>query len=227
MIRETTLCLVLAHTAVAATVERHRPLWNHAAQQIILVTPVDAVLPRDGCYHLTRGWNSKYGVQNNLRVRDALRLASQLGFAHVILTEYDAVIWGPIPPAAIPPAGGLSAARFTEPAEWGGITFKGTQYFHFPIIFDRAALAPIVAAMDALPADAEGGYADRYIGLAAERAGLPYKDLFAHGLAFSRDTIEGRKIELCRRAVAAGARFSHGIKSAEAFNRIMEVAPWK
>lgn len=227
MIREATLLIVLAHTAAGDCVKRHLPLWQRVASRIEFVVPADSALPWREATERRIGSNSKYGEQNNLRVREALRYAESTGYAHVILTEYDAVIWGPITEKAFPPAGGLSGARFTEPTEWAGIHFQGSQYFHFPIIFDRAALSPLVEQMDRLPMDSEGGYADRYIGLAAELAGIPHNDLFSHGLAFSRDTIDGRRIELCRTAVHNGARFSHGIKTAEAFNRIKEVSPWK
>lgn len=227
MIAATTLCIVLAHTAASDCVIRHRPLWERAADRVVYVVPNDAPLPWYEPNEIRIGWNSKYGAENNIRVCEALRFAAEQDVSHVILTEYDAVIWGPIPTSAIPPAGGLSAARFTEPKTWAGINFVGDQYFHFPIIFDRAALRPLVAQMDALPIDAEAGYADRYIGLAAQLARIPHKDLFTERLAFTRDTIDGRKIELCRAAVQGGVRFSHGIKSAEAFYRIVEVAPWR
>jgi hypothetical protein len=215
------LCIVLAHGAASDCVARHLPFWRQAAAEVIIFSPWDdpVVAGPEVTSHL-HGCSSRYGSQNNVRVREALRFAAHRASPLTMLVEYDALTWGPIPEAARPPVGGLSGARFTEPREWAGTRFEGSQYFHFPILLDRAALAPLVAQMDALPVGAEGGYSDRYIGLAAERAGLPYVDLFAHGLAFTRDTIAGRAAERCAAAVAAGVVFSHGIKTRETLNLI-------
>lgn len=223
------LCLVMAHGAAAACVERHLPLWQRAAGEVVVFSPWDdPLLPRDGTvvtHH--HGISSRYGEENNHRTREALRYALCRSKSLTLLCEYDAVVWDQIPEAARPPAGGLSAARFTEPREWAGIRFAGSQYLHFPILIDRAALRPLVTQLDRLAPDAEGGYADRLIGFAAGLARLPVNDLLAKGLSFTRDTIEGGAVGRCRAAVAAGARFSHGIKTARTLDRILEVTPWK
>lgn len=228
ILREAITCIVLAHGGAADCVARHMPLWQKAAAEVVVFSPQDDPLPPGGLWSsLHFGFSSRYGAANNARVLAALRFAQCCPTPLTLLCEYDAVTWGPIPEAARPPIGGLSGARFTEPREHAGIRFEGSQYFHFPMLIDSAGVDTLVDEIGRLPADAEGGYADRVIGLAAERGRMPYVDLFSLGLAFTRDSIDGRKIELCRKAVGLGARFSHGIKTAEALNRIMEVSPWK
>jgi hypothetical protein len=220
------LCLVLGHGSVAATIERHLPLWSAVAGEVVVCSPWnDRYTPRsEDVQALHHGISSRYGAENNHRVREALRFAMMRGKPYTLVCEYDAVVWptGELPEEARPPVGGLAGARFTEPLEWAGVRFAGSQYFHFPLLLDRGALPWLVGTMDRLAPDAEGGYSDRYIGYAAELAKLPYVDFFERGLAYTKDTIEAKHARHCRAAIEAGARFSHGIKDRDILWRIMD-----
>ncbi len=220
------LCIVLAHGGVSATVGRHAPHWSAVAGEVVVFSPWDDPLPGDwpgqtlagqqagtGLRYLPHGISSRYGADNNHRVREAIRYAHCRARPLTLLCEYDALVLGAgVPDAARPPAGGIAGAAYDEPAEWGGVRFSAPRYYHYPLLMDRAAVAALLAALDVMPPDAEGGYSDRTLAAAIVSAKLPALDLRAAGLAWSKDTIEPRHLPRARRAAAQGARFFHGVK---------------
>lgn len=221
--RQDTVCIVLAHGAARDTVDRHLPLWEAVAEQVAFVTPCDAQLSA-GFREYSVGVNAKYGPENNRRVQFALALGLRTQHPYIMLTEYDAVLWSAPPADALPAFGQSAGPLFTGPQRkfwhWEGKDFAGRSYMHFPQIHTRASARAILAAMDKLPMDAEHGLADRYMGLAIERAGVKVNNWLPR-YAYTKDTLTLDDVAPCRDAIAAGAFASHGLKSADVLNGIL------
>ena len=229
--RNHVLGVVLAHSAAAKVVASHLPLWLRTCSKVVVFTPNEQGFHLPGAdVFCAVDDGGAYSPHTSVRCRHALTYSLGLGYPYTMLLEYDAVTWGPIPDHAIPPHGGVAACRWpNEPVSpVPGKVFASPFYLHFPQLYTRLALELVVSAMEDMPADAEHGYTDRFVGLAVHRAGVPVKDWRAMGLCYSWENIsrhEHRVVE-CIHAVANGALFSHGIKDEASLRRILEVAPW-
>lgn len=216
-----TLAVVLAHGKAADIVARHLPFWQEQAREVVFFTPTDDVLP--GTYwQYGIGKSKAYSADTNQRCRSALRFASFVQAKYTLLFEYDSIILGDIPNKYLPPAGGVSAPVFHDHTP--GKKFLGDTYLHFPQMYTRTGLQKVVQAMDALPADAEGGFTDRYVGLAVARSGVPVLDLNLTGFVYTQNEIDEPKLPAAVEAYRKGARWSHGIKTEKVLKALQEAA---
>lgn len=217
---EHTLALVLAHGKAADVVARHLPVWKKQAAQILFFTPVDDPLKDLPAGQYSVGQSKAYSADTNLRCREALRLGALSHFEHVLLIEYDSLIFSDIPEKYLPPPDGVSAPVFHN----ADPKFKGKFYLHFPQLFTRAGAQATVAAMDALPLDAEHGFTDRYAGLAVEKAGIPVLDLNPTGFVCTHNEIDDKKLPDVLAKYKAGARWSHGVKTEKVFKALQKAS---
>lgn len=223
-----TMAIVLAHGKAQAAVDRHLPEWRKNAGTIVFFTPCNDRL--DTCYpQYSIGDSDAYSPSTNERTRAALRFASYADVRYVLLIEYDSLVFGEIPKWAYPEPYEITCPRFkVEPGGWykggedGG--FKGSQFLHFPILMSIQACRKIADAMDGLPLFAEGGLTDRYVGLAAELAGVKIKDLWESGIVYTHNRITSEMIPEAVQAIERGARWSHGIKDEDVYRRMSEAA---
>lgn len=227
------LGVVLAHSSAKPTVLRHLPYWLRTCARLILFVPEGQMMGlshplvkeiegvRDG---------GSYSTATNERCYAALKSSRDLHpeFEYVMLFEYDSLCWSPIPEVAIPAEGEISAIVWpNEPVTpIKGRPFIAPTYLHFPQIYTRTAISKLLTAMETtVPWDAEWGYTDRYLGLAAHRSGVKVKDLRRMGLAYSYENISysgpyPKRVEECVEAVKRGAVFTHGVKDEATLKRI-------
>lgn len=213
-----TLGIVLAHGGARPTVERHLPVWRDNAATIVAFTPLDDCVGLPGLPEYSVGRSASYSPHTNQRTREALRFAAMTSFDFVLLIEYDSLIFGPIPEKFYPTGTGVTAAQFIDKP---GDKFKGSQYLHFPVLMTRKACSEIVDFMDVLPLHAEAGFTDRYVGYAAELAGVKVNDLNPTGFVYTRNLIEPKDLPEATAAIQKGARWHHGIKSKEVFDAML------
>lgn len=216
-----TIVIVLAHGKAADIVARHLPLWQKQAHEVVFFTPTDDVLP-ERYWQYGVGKSKAYSADTNLRCLAALRFAFATQAKYTLLFEYDSVILGDIPNKYLPPAGGVSAPVFFDSSP--GKKFLGKFFLHFPQMYTRTGLQKVVQAMDALPADSEGGFTDRYVGLAVERAGIPVLDMNPTGFVYTQNEIDEPKLPAATEAYRKGARWSHGIKTEKVLKALQEAA---
>lgn len=230
--------IVHAHASARDTVLRHLPYWLRTCKKIVVVTPLGHDLkldhPRvDEVQKIENG--SSYSRQTNMRTYECLNLAREKykKYPYVMLFEYDSLCWGPIPDKAIPRSGAISATKFmnetASPVK--GKTFLASYYLHYPQIYSREALDAILCSMESkINFDAEHGYTDRFLGLAAERAQIPILNLLELGLSYSWENISVSKypqrVKECISAIKGGAFMSHGIKDIETLKIIAENSPF-
>lgn len=212
-----TLAIVLAHGKIAEACRRHEPVWRRHCGDLFYFTPVDDPLPA-GFRQYSVGKSGSYVPDTSLRCREALRFATLTGYKYVLLIEWDSLIFADIPTKLLPFAGGVSAPLFTESEP--GKKFKGKFYLHFPQLFTRSGAKAVVAAMDGMPLESEFGFTDRYVGYAVEQSGIPVLDLNPTGFACTHNEIDAAKLPEVLKQYAAGARWSHGIKSKETFQAL-------
>lgn len=225
---ENLLVIVLAHGKVADVVKRHLPVWEAHGGPVVFFTPVDDPLPEwPGLIQYSRGKSKAYSADTNLRCKAAFSFAAMSRARFVLVCEYDSVVFNDVPEKYIPvatnprsTAGIVAASKFnnTDPK------FKGNFYLHFPQLYSMIGVQAMCGAMDGLPIDSEHGFTDRYIGLAAERAGLELLDLNPTGFVYTQNEIDTAKLPEALAAYAKGARWSHGIKTAEVFQALRKAS---
>lgn len=212
-------CLVLAHGKKRATCERHLPQWRAIAETVLFATPCDdpISLETKDMFQFTWGRSSLYDAHTNLRTREALRFALRLEWDQLVFCEYDAILWEW--PKFHVEHNQIVASMFVNVDP----TFVSPIYLHSPIIFgSKDALAKVVAVMDVLPDDAERGFGDRYIGLAAQFSGLEIVDGHARGISFSQNHIDERWVGQAVAARKRGALLMHGIKDDYVYRAIRD-----
>lgn len=228
MHRDRTIAVVLAHGKAQAAVLRHLPEWQKNAATIVFFTPADDPLDLPGCAQINIGKSDGYSAHTNNRCREALRFATHANADYVLLIEYDAVVFGPIPEKFYPKWDEVTAPKFTVPpgeqCPGRSIIFEGSQFLHFPIIFSMASCCATVEAMDNMSSWAEGGLTDRYVGYAVERAKLSVVDLWRSGIVYTKNIIRPDMIDEAVAAVKAGARWHHGIKDRDVFEKMSAAA---
>lgn len=226
--RDRTIAVVLAHGKAQAAVLRHLPVWQENAKLVVFFTPEDDPLDLPGCTQFSMGKSDGYSAHTNNRCREALRFASWALMDYVLLIEYDSVVFGPIPEQFYPEPGEVTAPKFTVPpgerCPGRSIIFEGSQFLHFPILFSMSACERTVEEMDKMSSWAEGGLTDRYVGYAVERANLRVVDLWRSGIVYTKNIIGADMIDEAINAVRAGARWHHGIKDRDVFERMSAAA---
>lgn len=228
------LGVVMAHGAAEATVLRHLPYWLRVCDQVEIWVPAGEGFPiyTPGAVVIEAVPNAGgYSAATSERTFVAMQAAMDHNHEFVMLLEYDAMVWGPIPASALPEHGAVAACRWpNEPhSPIPGKTFLGAFYLHFPHLYSRLALELTVGTIrQAMRFSDEHGYTDRFLGRAVELAGVPVRDWRAEGLAYSYENISkhpGRVLE-CIEAVRRGTLFSHGIKDDASLQRILAASPW-
>lgn len=223
-LKDDTLVIVLAHGRAADVVQRHLPIWRDHGNLVVFFTPVDDPLPDfPGLIQFSRGKSKAYSADTNLRCREALRFAAMCSkFSFTLLFEYDSLVFNAIPAEHSPTVVGVDVVapvfHNADPK------FQGKAYLHFPQFYSAEAVNKVVDAMDAMVLDAEHGFTDRYIGLAVEKAGLHVRDLNPTGFVYTQNEIDTAKLPEALAAYAKGARWSHGIKTAEVFQALRKAS---
>lgn len=218
-LRDRTMGIVLAHGKALPAVQRHLPVWKDNASTLVFFTPVDDVLDLSGCPQYSIGKSDAYSAHTNQRCREALRFASYAKIEYVLLMEWDSLIFGPIPLDCYPYSWDATCPRFTDHP---GGKFKGSQFLHFPILLSIDAVRRLVKIMDAIPLEAEGGLTDRYVGYAAELAGLKISSVLDTPLCYTWNHITDAMIPQAVEACRKGARWHHGIKDHAVFEAMQK-----
>lgn len=210
------LALIQAHHGVEETVKRHLPFWRAVSRRVVFVTRVDAKLELE-VEQIAIGTGGHHGQELAERIVGMFDWASKESWTTFGLFEYDAISLSML----APPLEGMAALRYRQdrPDYWVGKFF-----LHYPHVYSRKAFDKIHPQLKEILSQKviDTRYSDRFIGLAAERAGVPIMDLRAEKIGFSRDTItELDRSELIK-AVRKGASFFHGIKDADTLKALIK-----
>lgn len=215
------LGIVLAHGKAREAVLRHEPIWLQNCDRLVYFTPCDDPLRLPGRIEYSVGKSCNYCADTNLRCREALRFANMTGTDRIMLIEWDSMIFGPVP--------GILEENFdvVTPQFWdfGNAQFQGTTFLHFPILLTGWGAHELVRHMDNIPDGAEGGFTDRYIGYAAQKAKSYIGDMhkLIPSLVYTQNHIDLEKLPDAIDAYRRGARWSHGIKDAAVFDTLKNI----
>lgn len=146
-----------------------------------------------------------YGTMD--RTMFATLLAASVGsqFDCVSIIEYDAIVWPEYWKNLDHMAGGVYCGMIFN--ESPSSKFKAKQFTHWPVTTTILHWKQIAASMAHVT---EGGYPDRMMGLAIERAGLKLQEVGP--ATYSSNKIDAKQLPLALDAIRRGALCMHGIK---------------
>jgi hypothetical protein len=208
----------MAHNGTGETCTRHLPWWKKQGD-VVFFSPSDSVM-RLGGYSTwsygRRGHHTKDALDRFLMM---LKMSAQTSHQHFVIHEYDSVAFEQL--ASVPDTH-LAGIRFTDGRP--NSKFVGHQFIHPPLQFSRSVLLRLIETFESLT-ETEQFMWDRWLGLACERSKIPIFDMLAFG--FSSNTITAAELPSAAGAIACGARWFHGIKSAKIFDAIVAEGKWK
>jgi hypothetical protein len=218
MVTLNAICCVMAHGDLGAQLafDRHLPFWRNHGCQIYVVSPTNSPV-RTGLHQIPVGPRQHHGSAANARMRRVLFTLLDMPAEWYIIHEYDSLCLMEVP--------GLVWER---PVLWANVfpnddpSFEGKIFFHPPLIMPRATLRAICSASANVRDAAEHGFWDRWLGLVCERAGIPFEGYGPNG--YSQNTIANHHLPEAIKAVRAGARMIHGIKSPSVLDALDEAA---
>lgn len=204
-----TLVVIHCHGGVEPILDRHEPFWAGHGCDYIFVCPQDK--PIWGRPHFSIGGEGHSGMVSINRFRSTWRLLEKFdSYDRFAIFEYDSLCLCTELPA-IPDGGGMIANMKVEhnPSQ----LFRSRYYWHAPWIIDAQSLHRLNQVMGFLRPDLEGGFFDRYLGLALQQYKIPTHPLGA--LGYSQNTIEASHQQECAEAILLGAVALHGVKTEE------------
>lgn len=220
-----TLLVIFSHSGANATVQRHWPLYERSACDILGVGRVNTQCQwpdgRRGFIGSIDVGVESYASGDNHIVR-VLRLIEHFlteptlkVYSHLIITEYDGVWFGP-PPQFNPDT------FYAKLAGGGSPGFLGSQYVHTPWAMDRLCAGRILKYGKAMHRAGliERGFLDRWFGLMIDLYDLQWRDTGAG--TYSRNTIEPCHFEEFRTAIQSGIWYAHGLKTTDCLKVAIE-----
>lgn len=216
-----TLISILAHAEAQETFERHFPYWKaHEAEgaDLLFRFPANSAFVVPGHQSIALGKKEHDGLHSIANFYSIMDHMWNLGYDRVGFLEYDSFCLGPLPSMGeFDLIGNIFPDQISE-------KFQGGMFVHPPFFVTRAGLAQLVNfGMKGLPFIAEGGFWDRWLGLAIKRAGLTCKSLIESGEGYSQNTIPKESWPDLRKAILTGARCIHGVKDVETF-KVVQLA---
>jgi hypothetical protein len=203
--------IVQTYPGANETVFRHYPYWQKSgADHIVgLVTDDEQCLwPTNDV--VVAGVNRYVeGKHLPLRLLQSLEAGLDTGADEIVVIEYDVVFFRPLPPA---PARGIAMVPTCGPQSG----YKSSRAFHCPWQMSRdTALRAFLVGHELLAnGENESGMPDYFIGLLAERAGIPVIE--NHFTRYTQNTIHTPEhLAEAHEAFRTGVHAIHGIKTAE------------
>ena len=215
-----TLTCIQAHHGVEEICRRHLCYWS-AHADVIFFCPWNSCLTGDWKEPIILGLpgdlSSHHGTAATRRLRTLFKVLSAItNYDYYVVAEYDGIYLGE-PSVRNGELGGSLFLDYTADSK-----FVGHHFPHCPWTMDGWVLKRLLAGLNKLPDDAEDGMADRLIGLACEREGIPFHDFLAAHEGYSQNTIEPKHEAELVAAVKAGAKMFHGVKSAWVLHTILD-----
>lgn len=213
-----TLITVMAHKEAQEIFDRHFQLWWDLGHDVLVVFPQGkrVAMPEIRGKHpntiqaLEIARPAHTGVESIIRFRTILEHMNGCGYDRYAFFEYDAICLGPLPEKC----GDIAGNVFTDDSPNRG--FIGTSFVHPPLVFTAGGLAKVVEEMRGMGLADEKAVWDRWFGLCTERIGIPVYNFLKTGEGFADNTIHPPRFIDLRRAVLAGAKMLHGVKTPEA-----------
>lgn len=196
------LVVIMAHGKAQDTFNRHLPYWERWVRDVLVFSPANDVV-RTNHAQLTFGTACHHGPESIRRFRHLLTCLSKSNFSEFVIHEYDSLSFDQDFPE------NLNGTLYSNEFSNSDRTFEGSRFFHPPLMFSRETLQTILAVGSGVPDTAEKGFWDRWLGLVADKAGIPTQCLNG----FSRNTIEPTDLQSAIEARRAGAVHFHGIKN--------------
>lgn len=217
-----TLLVILSYEKANSMVERHWPFYMKSGYDIMGVGRENSrcVFPKEHLVWQVNIGKDEYVQGPNLPDYHVRALSCALSltyggdaenpqpYTHFALTEPDAIFLKPLP---LHPSGLM--------ATYGGGNskgFYGNAFFHGPWVVDRTTAQKFVDGGRAMLNCGlfELGFPDRFWGLWQELYGIKFTPMGRH--SYSQNRLDRPEfIQQAREAIAAGACYTHGIKTAE------------
>lgn len=205
---------VFSYQGGTEIVKRHLPLWQLHSDFVILVYPEDSPSVVEGVEMIAFGKSNKYGNECLKRQLNGMRYALHRAADYYVFLEYDAFLLQRPRPRV-----GIQANVFYS-MEYA---FHAPRFYHFPWIFDAAALQYFVDRATCEPF--EKGFVDRWVAAQTIAMDLAWFDLAAAKEGYSRNTIRSsQEIQEAVGLAKRGAYAFHGIKTPELLNQILAAA---
>lgn len=209
------LTVIMAHADAQEIFDRHLPIWvkNLNGSDMAVFCPEGSKVKCPDCWVYDFGMKEHHGFGAITRFRDMLMHLIMFEPAdRFIIHEYDSIQLGPFDWIPGYLMGCFNPKGQDEP-------FKGLGACTPPLAMDREVMEKIFAVN--LSCDAEFGYWDRWLTLAAEMAGVPIHSFCQHGIGFTDSTLLPKHYPAIREARKNGAVMFHGVKDLETLNVIL------
>lgn len=204
------MTLIQAHGGGQSTFSHTFPYWKRFGDwPIVVTTPSDDPLNCGGSTVIL-GRAGHSGPLAGQRIKLHFKYLLSVHADFFFLSEYDCCLLTPGIPIEIQknPTGLWAPVAGGEKHP-----FLAPWFVHPPWCFDRDTLVKMSTKLFEIPDNAEQGFIDRQISLAAYRSGVEVHDMMNKlGLAYSTNTIEQRHFLDALTFVSRGAKFVHGIK---------------
>lgn len=202
--------IVIAHGGAQATVDRHLPHWMTTFSDVTFICPKDDKLSFNSSIHSTTGIGES--CRNGAGAIERMRYAARLAKSELMscVMEYDTVFkFGRMPDFGWTPLKLVCSSIFDnyDPA------FAATIYGHSPWIASGTSWRSIVSYGD----DDQGGWPDRWLALAAKKAGIRLLGMDA-GYSYDAEWTN----EIIEEATQRPRVVFHGVKTEIAFNAVMK-----
>lgn len=214
------LAIVFAHGQVLETVNRHLPLWQNCADNILIISPSDdpCIIKEINC--LTYGKSERQGTSLIERQLFAMRMSALYNADFYIFLEYDAILLDkPILRPTI--QGNLFNENLFINKEYESIE-KGLCFMHFPWIWPANLLKEFILHTNHNK-DTDSIYPDGWI--VQKLVALDFK---IHNLlsveGYSSNTIdtEERALEAINGIKNNGFYAIHGVKTDELLQKLLQ-----
>lgn len=212
---------IMAHGEARETFKRHFGFWhkqvNGVDEDMLIWFPDRKAFEVPGIQIQAVGKPEHAGNVAIKRFRYILEHMNSLNYDRYIFHEYDSLSLEPLGDDFNPDVAGNFFEDKIE--NMGG--FRSPIFPHPPLSFSKKGLNKIVSEIRHMP-ELEGGFWDRWLGLAAHRSGVHWHSFLQNGTGFAHNTVEPEHFHSLKEAVAAGAVHLHGIKSPEALKVALE-----
>lgn len=215
---------ILSHSGANATVQRHWPLYLNCGCDIVGIgrTDTHCQWPAESGQFIGSmdiGQESYAKGDNHIcrfleLVEWFLTDAMMKSYTHLVVIEYDGVFFAPVPKLKINTFYGKLAGGKSD-------GFLGSMYIHTPWCMDRLCAGNVLKHGRAMLKAGliEQGFLDRWFGLMIDLYDLQWRDTGAG--TYTHNTLDTpEKIAEAGRAVAEGAWYVHGLKTAEQLRKL-------
>lgn len=208
----------MTHKEAIPTVKSHLPIWEGITNELFFISPIDSQMNIKGIKEIAIGEAEHHGEKSAQRIIQIFEFALRLNWEYILLMEYDSFALE-VAEIDLPDESGVSAPVYLQNNHK---KFTAKFSLHYPMLFTRDGFGKTYNYLNKVVDCNDRYYSDRFIGKAVEISQIPVKNLFSINRAFTRNTITKDYEPALQRAIKAGAKFFHGVKSSYIKKIILE-----